>query len=366
MKKLIHLFIALFFVLLSNNSFAQVAQDSWGFGFGASYPRLISTNITSSSTGYGGFLSLTRDFSEHSGIRFYAKYSHIEGSWGAAQTTSTESFLGGADFTFRFVPCEPVSPYISIGAGGNYYMVDNAQVPSLSDNFFDLTLTGSLGILWRLSSDWNLTTEFSYLTVDGSKLDGNAATSTNGGILGGVTDSYMTFDLGFLYYFDKGAPSKICQVYSGLSMENPDPIDYERIENIVKKHIPKEVVKEVVVEKPVKASRQWVLVGVNFDYNSTKLSSEAYPVLFHAVQVLLQNPDMQVEVQGYTDNIGSDKANLKLSEKRAQMVKNYLVARGVDGNRLKVVGYGESRPLADNKTAAGRAMNRRIEFKVLN
>ena len=274
--------------------------------------------------------------------------------------------MGGADFIFRFVPCEPVTPYIAVGAGGNYYMIDNPQVATLNDNYFDLTLTGSFGILWRLSDDWNLTTEISYLSVDGSKFDGNSATSTNGGILGGVTDSYMTFDLGFLYYFSKGEPSKICQVYSGLSVENPDPIDYERIESIVKKHIPKEVVKEVVVEKPVKSDRKWVLVGVNFDYNSTKLSSEAYPVLFHAVQVLLQNPDMQVEIQGYTDNIGSDKANLKLSEKRAQMVKNYLVARGVDGTRLKVVGYGEVNPLADNKTSAGRAMNRRIEFKILN
>jgi OOP family OmpA-OmpF porin len=217
-----------------------------------------------------------------------------------------------------------------------------------------------------LGEDWDLTTEFSYLTVDGSKFDGNPASSVNGGILGGVTDSYMTFDLGFLYYFGKGAPSKICEIYNGLSVETPDPIDYERIENIVKKHIPKEVIKEVVVEKPVKSDKKWVLVGVNFDYNSTKLSSEAYPVLFHAVQVLLQNPDMRVEIQGHTDNIGSDKANMKLSEKRAQTVKNYLVARGVDGTRLKVVGLGESQPIADNKTAAGRAMNRRIEFKVLN
>lgn len=366
MKKVIHLVIIFFFVLLSSNSFAQVAQDSWGFGFGASYPKLISTNISSSTLNYGGFLSLTRDLSEHSGFRFYGKYSHLEGTWGASQTTSIESILGGADFVFRFVPCEPVSPYISIGAGANYYMLDNPSTVGLKDNYFDLTLTGSLGILWRLSHDWNLTTEFTYQTVDGSNFDGNSASSPNGGILGGVTDSYMTFDLGFLYYFDKGAPSKICEIYSGLSSNNSDPVDYERIENIVKKHIPKEVVKEVVVEKPVRSEKKWVLVGVNFDYSSTKLSSESYPILFHAVQVLLQNPDMQVEIQGYTDNIGSEKANLKLSEKRAQMIKNYLVARGIDGNRLKVVGYGEAKPIADNKTADGRSMNRRIEFKILN
>jgi len=366
MKKSISFILTLLIVLFSNKVSAQLAQDSWGIGFGGTYPRLVSTNITSSSLGYGGYLSLIRDFSEHTGLRFYGKYSHLEGEWGAAQTTTIESFFGGVDFTFRFVPCEPVTPYFSVGAGGNYYMLDNAQTARLNDNFLDLTLTGSFGILWRLGDDWNLTTEFSYLSVDGSKFDGNDALSPGGGILGGVTDSYMTFDLGFLYYFGKGAPSRICQLYSGLSVESPDNVDYERIENIVKKHIPKEVVKEVVVEKPVSSEKKWILVGVNFDYNSTKLSSEAYPILFHAVQVLLQNPDMKVEIQGHTDNIGSDQANLKLSERRAQAIKNYLVARGVDGTRLKVVGYGEAYPIADNKTADGRAMNRRIEFKVLN
>jgi len=81
---------------------------------------------------------------------------------------------------------------------------------------------------------------------------------------------------------------------------------------------------------------------------------------------MLQNPDLKVEVQGHTDNIGSESSNQKLSEKRAEVVKNYLVARGVKADRIKVVGYGEKNPIADNKTADGRAMNRRIEFKVIN
>jgi OOP family OmpA-OmpF porin len=152
----------------------------------------------------------------------------------------------------------------------------------------------------------------------------------------------------------------------------PEPVDYERIENIVKKYIPREVVKEVVVgEKEKKPTYgynaeedKWVLVGVNFGFNSAKLQQEAYPVLFHAAVVLLQNPQLEVEIQGYTDNIGSAEYNKRLSQKRAQVVKDYLVARGVSASRLTAVGYGEKMPIADNKTAEGRAMNRRIEFKV--
>jgi OOP family OmpA-OmpF porin len=152
-------------------------------------------------------------------------------------------------------------------------------------------------------------------------------------------------------------------LYDGISPEVPE-VDYERIENIVKKHIPEVVETQVVVKEPME--QKWVLVGVNFDFNKATLKSESYPILFHAVQVLLMNPDMRVEIQGHTDNIGSEDYNMKLGEKRAQSVKDYLVARGISADRLTTRSFGESQPIADNKTASGREMNRRVEFKVLN
>ena len=68
--------------------------------------------------------------------------------------------------------------------------------------------------------------------------------------------------------------------------------------------------------------------------------------------------------QGYTDNTGSEKYNQKLSQKRADAVRDYLVAKGIAASRLTAVGYGEANPIMDNKTATGRAFNRRIVFKV--
>jgi len=218
---------------------------------------------------------------------------------------------------------------------------------------------------FKLNEKWNLKTELAYHTMSNGVFEG--VNGTNGtGILGAPENAYMLFDLGLNYYFKRGEPSKLCQLYDGIRLdEMPDPVDYERIENIVKKYIPREVVKEVVVNNGPKDTRRWVLVGVNFNLNSARLKQESYPILFHAVRVLLQNPDMKVEIQGYTDNLGPNSYNLKLSERRAKTVKNYLIAHGVTGSRLVVKGYGSKNPIGDNKTAAGRAMNRRIEFKVL-
>jgi len=73
-----------------------------------------------------------------------------------------------------------------------------------------------------------------------------------------------------------------------------------------------------------------------------------------------------VEVEGHTDSIGTELYNLGLGQRRAEVVKGYLVLRHqVEANRMTTVSYGESRPIADNRTAEGRALNRRVEFKVL-
>ncbi|MEN8193313.1 MAG: OmpA family protein, partial [Bacteroidota bacterium] len=129
-------------------------------------------------------------------------------------------------------------------------------------------------------------------------------------------------------------------------------------------HIPKEVVKEVIVEKEVPSEERIILMGVNFNFNSAKFKPESYPILYHAARVMHENPKITVEVQGYSDNIGSDKNNIKMSKMRADAVKDYLAARGISSNRISTNGYGSVNPIGDNKDAAGRAMNRRIEFKV--
>jgi outer membrane protein OmpA-like peptidoglycan-associated protein len=80
---------------------------------------------------------------------------------------------------------------------------------------------------------------------------------------------------------------------------------------------------------------------------------------------LQQYPDLRIAVSGHTDNVGDPAKNLELSQARAEAVKTYFTAKGVDATRIETRGAGETEPVADNKTDAGRQQNRRIEFKLL-
>ncbi|MDB5987656.1 MAG: hypothetical protein JWR16_2709 [Nevskia sp.] len=109
-----------------------------------------------------------------------------------------------------------------------------------------------------------------------------------------------------------------------------------------------------------------VLRGVNFEFNSANLTVNAKTLLDEVAQALTARADLKVEVDGHTDGIGSVNYNQKLSERRADSVKTYLVGKGLDGGRLSAKGFGKSMPIADNATAEGRDLNRRVELKVID
>jgi OOP family OmpA-OmpF porin len=104
---------------------------------------------------------------------------------------------------------------------------------------------------------------------------------------------------------------------------------------------------------------------VTFEYNSDRLQPGALPTLDRAVDTLRMNPDLRIEVAGHTDDRGSQAYNLTLSQRRAETVRRYLVDHGVT-NVLTVRGYGESEPIADNGTDAGRSENRRVVLRILS
>jgi len=115
---------------------------------------------------------------------------------------------------------------------------------------------------------------------------------------------------------------------------------------------------EVVIERAAPI----VLEGVNFKTGSAVLTAGAKEVLDKVVRTLVDYPVMKLQVSGFTDNVGGKKANTKLSLRRAESVKAYMVSKGVTADRIESKGFGPENPVAANDTAEGRARNRRIEF----
>jgi len=104
--------------------------------------------------------------------------------------------------------------------------------------------------------------------------------------------------------------------------------------------------------------------GIEFETGKATIKAKSYPLLNQIAKLFIENSNYIIEVQGHTDSIGKYEVNKELSEKRANAVRDYLIAQGVDFQRLTAVGYGPDVPVADNKTKAGRAKNRRVEFKI--
>ncbi len=116
------------------------------------------------------------------------------------------------------------------------------------------------------------------------------------------------------------------------------------------------------LKKQLLAEKRARLYGILFDTNSSVIRSESQPVLDQVLDLLRAEPDWKLTIEGHTDAVGSNEHNLTLSQQRADAVKANLVSGGVNESRLKTVGFGESKPLADNGTELGRAQNRRVEL----
>lgn len=115
-----------------------------------------------------------------------------------------------------------------------------------------------------------------------------------------------------------------------------------------------------MLEKIIKDG--FITLHINFDYNRASLKQASVPIIVQIVEMLKLAPDLHIQVAGHTDSIGGAAANQTLSEKRADSVVKTLMSSGVPQERLSAKGYGESKPVADNKTAVGRADNRRVEL----
>jgi outer membrane protein OmpA-like peptidoglycan-associated protein len=133
----------------------------------------------------------------------------------------------------------------------------------------------------------------------------------------------------------------------------------------VVREVIKEVPKEIVVKEEGNKLKLNLSSSLLFKFGKAELEPSAYPVLEQVVGILNAYPNSKIVIEGHTDSIGDDSFNMLLSELRARRVYEFLIKRGIDAKRMSYKGYGETRPIASNKTETGRALNRRVEIIIL-
>jgi OOP family OmpA-OmpF porin len=155
-------------------------------------------------------------------------------------------------------------------------------------------------------------------------------------------------------YFDKcpNTPAGTKVDGSGCALPAPPPPQQSADTTIIQKFYITEEDKRIVSE---------AMRNIEFDFGKATIRARSLPYL-DRVAAMLKQKGFSLKLAGHTDNVGSDAANLKLSKSRAESIKSYLVSQGVHSGKIEAVGYGESQPIATNKTDAGRQKNRRVEF----
>lgn len=133
--------------------------------------------------------------------------------------------------------------------------------------------------------------------------------------------------------------------------------------SIEKNQIGKPIILDVPLQK-IAVGKKMVLKNIFFDSNKFDLKKESITELQKLIEFLKENSKTQIQISGYTDNIGDDQSNLVLSQNRSKAVYTYLVEHNINSARLSFKGYGATSPIADNKTIEGRALNRRTEFLI--
>ncbi|NLR63534.1 OmpA family protein [Chitinophaga varians] len=151
-------------------------------------------------------------------------------------------------------------------------------------------------------------------------------------------------------FFDKCPGTPANTAVDGAGCPLPAPVIEKKEEKVVITEEDTRIVKEAIQ-------------NLEFDFAKATIKAHSYPALDRVAE-LLKRKNLNLKLSGHTDNVGSKERNLALSRERAESVKSYLVAKGVNASKIEAVGYGMTQPIASNKTAAGRQKNRRVEFTI--
>ena len=285
----------------------------------------------------------------------------------------------------KFRPYVYVAPVLGFVTGGEIEMLSEYEDCSVEGYRMDLSDANmsstyfaaqlGVGVKFRIpvASDYcYLGVEASYEygftdTYGGKEKDGDANDvaqlfNANYAISGsrkfqGI-EFQATLSVPFSIFKQKAAPAP--QPVVAAPAPQPEPVVEEK-----PCYTLDEIIELMAKNESIEGKTICAVDAINFDFSKSTIKSESYEYLDKLAATLIRS-NRRVEVKGHTDNVGSGEFNMNLSRERAEAVVDYLVSKGVDRNKLTYSYYGMSRPLSDNDTEEGRAMNRRVEFTILN
>lgn len=237
----------------------------------------------------------------------------------------------------------------------------------------DFTVPFGAGVRIDLSRQWVLGAEYGLRPVFDDYLDGIKEGGNNTD-----DDWYSSLGLNLSYRFGQKDTDKdgiidkkdACPLVPGLAQFNGCP-DTDG-DGIPDKDDKCPTIAGTKANNGCPEMKQEVVQAINlavkniqFETNSDVLRAESVPVVTQLAEILAQYPNYNVNISGHTDSDGNDKANLMLSEKRANKCVEFLTSKGIAASRLTAKGYGETKPIATNKTKAGKQANRRVEFELV-
>lgn len=261
---------------------------------------------------------------------------------------------------YDFLPDHDFQPYV--GAGVNVTIISdvNLAVPGVGELKLNSTSVGpalQTGFDYKLRDHWYLNADVKWFKL-GSDLD----------LAGGTRVSTLHIDpflfgIGIGYRFGGHEQVALAAPPAPAAAPPPPPPTVAA----APPPPPCQAPAGFKVDENCRIIEQSVIVrAVDFEFNLSQLTAPAQQTLDEVANALLTQPELNVEIQGHTDSIGSAAYNLNLSQRRAEAVKAYLISKGVSASVLTAKGYGKAKPIASNDTAEGRAQNRRVAFEIRN
>ncbi|MEE9913075.1 MAG: OmpA family protein [Deltaproteobacteria bacterium] len=384
MKKMVSVFVILMLMTIVTAGYAQVNAGSVNITPTIGFYKFEGNEDLESTVALG--LRAGYFFTKYIGIEGYAHYVPTAIVWGGGNPNSDIKFVGyGIEGIVNLLPNSAFVPFIAVGVGGAHY--SNAFERTTENKRDKVTADYGAGVKYFLSENIALRADVRHIIP---------FADTHHNLLGTVG---LTFAFGGA---KKAAPApepapapvvldsdrdgvpdnadKCPGTPAGVAVdENGCPLDSDKDGvpdyldkcpgtpagvKVDRNGCPPPVVQEVKKEAaaaPEILEKGRTTLNVLFDTNKSIIKKNSFKDVDALVDVMKNYPELNVVIEGHTDSVGSAASNKKLSQRRADAVKKYMVSKGIDANRLSAVGFGLEKPVASNATKEGRAKNRRVE-----